>query len=320
MNMKSFIPTLLAAMAMLLIAGCDEDKYSLRFSHALHVTENGMDCSDCHGDLGEPSFKPLSHETCADCHDEVAAEEINAKTCGICHEAKLLPELKDWKAEPATPKRNIFVHSEALAGKCQECHQPLMAENLTSVPLLERNDILKIRDEAHSSGQECQTCHVGMDPSQPPVGHDQLWMKRHGQFGSQDDAACSVCHSEDSCRECHSVMEPASHNNMWRLQTHGVMASWDRATCMVCHYEDSCQSCHSQASPRSHRGQWSANSKYPTHCIGCHTSATAGDGCITCHENGNDVLLHEDFWPASHDLFGNQLNCYDCHMYPKFNP
>ena len=308
MKMNRIIISLFSGAVLVLLAGCDEDKYQLKFSHYVHVTDNEMDCDECHGELGEPAFTMLSHETCIDCHDETEAKEIRPATCGYCHEGKLGEILKARKVEPKAPRKQIFVHTEALAEKCQECHGSLLSENLTAVPKLRRDDIVQIRDDAHNSGQDCLMCHVDMDRNQEPSNHDHFWMKRHGLFGMQDDAACSVCHAEDSCNQCHSVMQPMSHNNMWRLRTHGIEAAWDRQRCIVCHEEDSCQSCHSQASPRSHRARWSE-----THCYGCHTDATAGEGCVVCHEEGNNVLLHEDFWPPVHDRFGNQANCYDCH-------
>jgi hypothetical protein len=316
---KIFGLTVLLGAATVLLTGCDEDKYTLKFSHYIHVTDNEMDCDECHGEVGEPSFMAITHESCTDCHDEPEAKEISMETCGYCHQEKHLPNLAAWKAEPVEPLRNIFVHTEALSGKCQDCHADLFAENLSSVPKLNQNDIVNIRDEAHSSGQDCLACHTDMAPDQAPADHDLVWMKRHGTFGMQDDAACGVCHAEESCRECHSSVQPMSHNNMFRLKTHGTLASWNRESCMVCHEEDSCVSCHSEARPRSHNGRWSAapGAKYtPGHCVGCHESASEGEGCMVCHEGANDVVaLHEDYWPD--DLFhGVLLNCYDCHLFP----
>lgn len=295
-------------LVLLLLTGCDEDEYTLKFSHHLHVIDNEMTCDECHGEGGQPSFSTLSHETCIDCHDEPEAKEIRPNTCGYCHVGNLGEILRARRAEPQPERSPIFVHTDALADKCSDCHGDLLAEDLVFVPRLKRDDIVRIRDEAHRSGQDCLMCHVDMDPGQVPDSHHQFWMRRHGMFGMQDDAACSVCHTENACKECHSTMQPVSHNNMWRLKTHGVQASWERQTCMICHEVDSCVACHSEARPRSHRGRWSE-----THCYGCHTDATPGEGCVVCHEEGNNVLLHQDFWPPVHDRFGNQANCYDCH-------
>lgn len=324
MKMNRIILNVALAAFFVLLTGCKEDEYSLRFSHYLHVEDNGMDCSDCHGAPGEP-FKPITHETCIDCHEEPEAEEISVDTCGICHQEKQLavfamPELEEEESVDSSvvensPSRHVFMHTEALADQCTDCHAALLNEELETVPMLQRSDILSIREAAHGSGQDCLTCHVDMDRAQEPASHDVAWMKRHGQFGMQDNASCSVCHSEDSCTECHSVMQPANHNNLWRMRSHGAVAAWNRASCQVCHEEDSCNSCHSETRPRSHSARWAAPGTKPSHCIGCHNTSTPGDGCATCHEGGNDVMLHEQYWGGAainHNQPGIE-NCYICH-------
>jgi hypothetical protein len=312
---KTMSSSLAAGALLLLLVACDEDKYTLKFSHHLHVTENEMSCDECHGELGQPFFTALSHETCNDCHDEPDSKEIKPSTCGMCHEGKLGDVLRDAKAEPKPVRKSVFMHTEALTGKCADCHGSIMDEQMKSVVRLKRSDVLAIREEAHASAQDCMACHVDMARDQAPPDHDQAWMKRHGQFGMLDSDSCSVCHTEDSCIECHSVMQPSSHNNMFRQRTHGVVAAWDRNSCMTCHEVDSCTTCHANTRPRSHNARWGAPGYKPTHCIGCHDTSTAGDGCVTCHEGGNDVMLHERYWGGAsfdHSKLTGQ-SCYICH-------
>ena len=320
MKKNRTILNLLAGMALLLAAGCDEEEYQLKFSHHLHVTGNEMGCDECHGEPGA-EFNVISHETCTDCHDEPEAEEIGPETCGYCHQekqvelyqaaAQLTEEMTADSAEAeeqAAASASLFLHTEALAGKCTDCHNYLLDEELVHVPELTRSEIVAIRNKAHMSGDACTACHIGMDRDTQPVSHDQAWMKRHGMHGVLDEASCSVCHSEDSCTECHSVMQPASHNNLFRLQTHGALARWNRDGCQVCHEEDSCRSCHEESRPRSHNARWEEN-----HCYGCHIAAPQGEGCVVCHEEGNSVLTHQRFWPPVHDRFGDLANCFTCH-------
>ena len=317
MKTNHILQGLLAVLVVALFSGCkEEDKYELRFNHYLHVEDNGMDCDECHGEPGQP-FKPISHESCSDCHDETAADEVSTETCGICHQEKQLSTFEglEYEAPAASTNEQLFVHTEALAGKCKDCHGSLMRQELKTVPLLSRSDVLSIREEAHQSGQDCATCHTDMARDREPPSHDHAWERRHGQFGMQPDASCSVCHSEDSCRECHSVMQPVSHNNLFRTRTHGVVAAWNRDTCMVCHEQDSCSSCHANTRPMSHNARWGAPGYKPTHCIGCHDTSTAGDGCVTCHEGGNDVMLHEQYWGGAsfdHSKLSGE-SCYICH-------
>lgn len=324
--MNRIIPWAVAAALGVILSGCDEDErqFKLRFSHYLHVEDMEMACEDCHGEPGSDGFMAITHDTCLACHEEPDAEEISEDTCGICHQPKevalfSMPDLDKesggYEAADEPASLGIFVHHEALTGRCKDCHESLLSEDLETVPELKRSDILVIRESAHGSGQACATCHEGLDRDIAPPSHDVAWNHRHGQFGMQEDASCNVCHTEDSCRECHSIMQPTSHNNLFRMRTHGAMAQWDRTSCMVCHQEESCTSCHASTRPRSHNARWGASGMRPTHCIGCHDTSTAGDGCVTCHEGGNDVMLHAQYWsgaPINHNQPGI-ANCYTCH-------
>ena len=160
-----------------LLAGCDKDRYGLIFSHQLHVEENEMDCDECHGEVSEAGFSVITHETCSDCHDEPEAEEISRKTCGLCHREENLEELE--AGDPGVPRTGPFVHTEALEGKCGECHGTIMAEDLDRVPRMRPRDVLRIREQSHAQGMDCNLCHVGMDPEVPPADHDRDWMRRH---------------------------------------------------------------------------------------------------------------------------------------------
>ena len=115
--------------AVLLLTGCDEEKYQLKFSHYIHVTDNEMDCDECHGELGEPTFLAISHDTCIDCHDEPEEEEINQETCGYCHQEKQLPELLKY----------LQKHSVFYARRFKENHI-----NIDNIKTIE--DLVKIPD------------------------------------------------------------------------------------------------------------------------------------------------------------------------------
>lgn len=305
------------AVVALFLCSCDEEeeKYQLHFSHYLHVEDMGMECADCHGELGD--FQVISHANCIDCHDEPEAGQITPETCGMCHVQDKLYTLKlvDTNATKKAVAPSVFVHTEAFEDRCVECHGALMDEEVELVPRLQRKEILAIRETAHQSAQDCQACHVGLARNVEPSSHDAAWQRRHGQLGMQSDAACAVCHTQDSCMECHSVMQPMSHNNTFRTRTHGIMAATDRQTCQVCHVEDSCTSCHTSTRPRSHNARWAASGTRPTHCISCHNTSTPGDGCVTCHEGGNDITLHAQYWGGAsfdHSKLSGE-SCYICH-------
>ena len=88
MTGKTLFASLAAGGVVLLLAACDEDKYTLKFSHHLHVTENEMSCDECHGELGQPSFTALSHETCSDCHAAIHRFVPSEKELGRSYNTK----------------------------------------------------------------------------------------------------------------------------------------------------------------------------------------------------------------------------------------
>lgn len=296
-------------VASVLITGCDKDKGpKLLFSHNLHVQENGMSCTDCHGKVKDGRFAAAGHEACKECHEEwMDQKAIGEKTCGKCHKVKNLKyELAAMTAAPdkmpVSRETEVFVHTAALTNLCRECHGTLLNKSLTSVPAMSRDMKIQMRDSAHRSGKSCATCHTDMDPRTPPPSHKLNWTKRHGLFGSQDEKSCTVCHTASSCRECHQVTQPDSHNNLWRLKTHGMQAAWNRLKCMVCHEEDSCTVCHQETRPQSHNAGWK-----DSHCYKCHTSKERGTGCALCHEGTIDTH------PNPHKAGWRSQHCNSCH-------
>ncbi|MEI8140664.1 MAG: cytochrome c3 family protein [bacterium] len=308
--MKNLIPRILfvaiSVLAVIALSGCNkEDDYKLAFSHNLHVADNGMACADCHGKLADGRFAVPTHASCKDCHEEwVESKKIDAKTCGMCHKIKDLRELSlDKPAKMASQASGMFVHTAALTNRCVDCHGLLMEKKLERVPEMTRKAKVGMREEAHRWGMDCAACHVDLDPKTPPKNHQQNWTRRHGALGTEPDNACGVCHREESCRECHQVTMPASHNNLWRLKTHGTQGAWDRARCLVCHQQDSCDACHADTRPQSHKAGWDRS-----HCFSCHTSKGTGTGCVVCHET--DISSH----PNPHLAGWRDQHCNSCHI------
>ena len=281
-----------AAFLLLLLAGCDKkDGHVLLFSHFLHVEDNEMACADCHGEILDGGFARPGHDACVDCHDDlIETETISRETCGVCHAEKDLRRV-DGADKPARSAEGAFVHTATLGTMCADCHGDILAEGLERVPVMDRADVVRLRQRAHAGGKPCETCHVGVSPDVMPPDHDRNWVRRHGLRADLDDAVCGVCHQEETCRECHESTMPSSHNTLWRTRTHGIEASWDRANCRLCHEEDFCVACHTETRPRSHGPGWDQR-----HCTRCHSSASMGTGCATCHPG--DIHAHPDPHPA----------------------
>lgn len=352
--MKPFIQSLAFSLLTALLTGCDHDgEFRLAFSHNLHVTENGMACKDCHGKMTDGRFATAGHKSCTECHgDWIDTKEIGLKTCGMCHKAKDLTKFPQAAATNAVPAnaaaaktRGVFMHTDSLTNRCADCHGNLFDKKQKLVSDLTRKDKIRIRDQAHKWGMGCTACHEDMDPKTPPSSHLQNWTRRHGAMGTLPDSACGMCHSRESCRECHQVTEPASHNNLFRLKTHGVQAAWDRERCLVCHQQDFCTACHADTRPQSHKAGWvksHCNNCHPSketgtgctlchettldshpnphsagwrnrHCFVCHEGSAAANQCAACHGPGTLRSIHDDFWTPVHNRFPPGADCYFCH-------
>ena len=83
----------------------DHSKY-LKFSHTLHVKEQGIACADCHtaAKSSTSSLDDLigTHESCQSCHEE----EIS-KNCAFCH-----ANADDIVAIPNPPRELRFSHEQ----------------------------------------------------------------------------------------------------------------------------------------------------------------------------------------------------------------
>ena len=272
-----------------------------------------MVCVDCHGKMADGRFVLPAHAACKECHgDWIETKDISTNTCGKCHKVKDLQALASVASTnaPEEISGSLFVHTSALSNRCADCHGALIDKKLDHVPEMTRAVRVGIREKAHQWGLDCSACHLDLDRKTPPPSHRLAWKERHGAKGSLPDNACGVCHTHESCRECHQTTKPVSHNNLWRLKTHGTQAAWDRARCLVCHQQDSCAACHKETPPQSHTAGWLRN-----HCYNCHVGSSAQNSCEFCHAGGNSVLLHESFWPDFHNRSPYFINhCYACHF------
>ncbi len=290
---------------IILIAGCREEiKHRINFYHYLHVEEHEIECTLCHGEMTEGLFAPADMEICVECHeDEVDADEISRDTCGKCHLEKDLENIESHDYE--IPTRGVFRHSEALNDSCRECHVDTVKEGSTKVAFWTRDDVIEIRNRAHSLGFDCQTCHENINKQTPWDNHKTDWIKRHRQFAEEENPVCTQCHSQENCRECHQQQAPSSHTNLWRLQTHGIEASWGRENCQVCHQNDFCSACHSSTRPRSHNSGWRS----------IHGLFSDLESCQVCHTTEACSYCHSITKPTSH-ISGwlTNLHCFNCHI------
>lgn len=266
------------------VVGCDEEDFVLRFSHSTHVKDNEMACTDCHGELGA-ALKTPDHDVCTQCHQEIVeADKISKETCGTCHVEKDLETIGETEAKKP-PAKGIFIHTKDLEGRCDKCHGDLLNEKAERIPVLTKKDITAMRTRGHALSLPCVTCHVDLDQRTKPETHQRDWKRLHGVLSlAEEGTTCDMCHTKESCAECHQSEQPSYHTNLFRLKTHGMQGSWDRQRCRTCHQDDFCASCHKDTKPRSHGAGWQSR-----HCANCHTDTDPNSGCQTCHEGGIEV-------------------------------
>ena len=304
---------------------------SVRFSHKTHVTDEEMDCVDCH----------LTVE------DEAAAGMPRMGQCMACHRGidEDLPEKKRplvvfgkkpvWSSVTDIPEENIFSHQKhGEAGvDCAECHPGIETSARITGKVRVAMDACTKCHAKKKAANECETCHREIRKDREPPDHKHNWKRYHGQAARADSGKtshdCSLCHQESTCDACHQDEAPQNHNNHWRHRGHGIAASLDRDNCSVCHRSDSCDRCHRDTSPRNHTGLWA--SPRNTHCTSCHFPLN-NEGCATCHQatpshatadalptnaahtNATDTQCRECHTPANTGHLDNGDSCRLCHQ------
>lgn len=304
----------------------------IKFSHKLHVTENGMECSDCHASadtsLISSDFLLPTKATCADCH-----EVDDEMQCSMCHADANRQE----KFQKPPMRELIFNHQKHVEQKieCTQCHAGIEnseAPSLASMPTM----------------TSCNTCHDGLQATNTcenchsqattllPASHKQIdWVKEHKRQVRVDAMSndCSVCHSDNDCAACHAevgvqqtkgeFLRPLPefrpsllgknlqvkqnvHSLNYRF-THSFDFRAKRSDCYSCHDQQSfCNDCHtknqdagfSSPIPATHRQQ------------GFIRLGVGSGGGWHAFNARKDI----ESCAACHDVEGRDPACLTCHV------
>ena len=233
--------------------------YDLKFSHALHQ-EKQVECSECHGDVGQATRVTADHrpgaEMCLGCHSKRGL----SMECAVCHgqlRKEVAPRTHGGAAWMRTHGRDPvdgYMDRGHGVENCSLCH----------------------------SQSSCDGCHR----FEKPQDHTQFFrLKGHGAVASMERERCQACHQENFCVRCHSENAPRSH----------FAGSWGGSQsqhCLSCHLDISdsgCFVCHKGAP--SHRQ--ATRIPGPPHpapgadCYSCHLRpphADNGSPCTACHK------------------------------------
>jgi hypothetical protein len=283
----------------------------IKFSHKIHVTQEKMECGECHVKAAEGDEAGMpGMGACQLCHS--SEEDINTKLKPFAPDNKLM-----WTTVTKLGEDLKFSHQNHLNKNvsCQDCHGKVAESEAVSEKFKVSKDDCQTCHAAKQASSECSTCHAEVNDDWKPASHARAWEKAHGQVARSGlvppyENRCSMCHEDSDCSTCHQAQEPSSHTNSFRTTTHGINARMDRDACLTCHRTDSCDRCHRETTPRNHRGGW--GEPRDNHCYTCHLPVQ-NEGCFTCHkvEAGH---LQAPPLPnnVTHDSATDRA-CRDCH-------
>lgn len=217
---------------------------NLRFEHRGHVLAANGECVRCHvaaGDSHPESLLPPMG-ACLSCHQH--EKQFAGRDCEGCH--------VDLPAERIRPESHVVhdgdfvrehgVRAASARDLCSSCH----------------------------SERFCSGCHGVTTPGlparlafdKPALGglHRAGFKSRHKEEARGQPGLCATCHSEDSCRACHSrenvgatgMPGRSPHPRTWLTAgrgggDHGTQARIDPDSCASCHGgagEQLCVGCH----------------------------------------------------------------------------
>jgi len=264
----------------LVFFACKPDEVKYKFPHKPHIQQE-IACDACH-ELKETGVTMPAFETCTTCHE---ADSDALKSCKECHAHTGMKEIEKAQIvshqklmKPYLPKgwSDVqFQHAKYLKEKtdCYGCHAHLkesVSSTLKNLPTMDQ--ALKFNRKA-GIPTNCEVCHLEISRTVPPASHDARWKTQHGRLSVfSDRKQCLLCHEEETCTTCHTVMKPKDHTNLWRRKTHGIQAEFDRSCCMVCHREDQCSSCHrATADPIPAAAYHTPDAS----CLSCHSPLAA---------------------------------------------
>lgn len=333
------IPILLVGFGALLApstgSGEESQKEYIKFSHAKHVTEQGLECETCHASAAQSlvaTDKLIGgHESCESCHsDEVA------NTCDFCHSGD--PEAIPPTAFDRQLSFNHKLHIEDQKVECVRCHSTI-AKDETGV--VDNFPVMETCTSCHNQStatNECESCHLNLQTLWPS-SHAQTGFKReHGRFvqTGSPDANCQSCHSDASCAQCHDgtnltmlskgvatgtiaprilgndKARPTAKENVHDanyLYTHGIDAKAKLYDCQTCHDSKTfCNDCHSGGTELFGTVRPSSHNK-----AGFTLAGGYGSGGGT-----HATLARRDIQQCQscHNIDGGDFSCVKCHIDP----
>jgi Cytochrome c7 and related cytochrome c len=281
-------------------------------NHAGHAKAQ-VECLTCHENifdvtkLGEPGVLPKEAK-CLGCHKK-QKEDGN---CAMCH------------YHPDKPRSYVtrdihlaFNHAKHLEKdeNCSVCHLVLPGPGQLEPPLPPMKVCLGCHNhEQQFSAGRCDVCHQDLVrfPLKPVSGtfsHQGNFTSAHIPIARSSSAACSVCHTQKFCGDCHSAqtaamrieaVQPDKPNKNFihwgdYLTRHSIDARGNESRCQTCHVVSFCEQCHrsagltpSSANPLNpHPAGWDTPGSPQFHGTAARNDIVS---CATCHDQGPQTI------------------------------
>jgi hypothetical protein len=315
--------------------------------HDLHVVQKHVACSKCHA-IGENEIGSVRPERCAKCHEKEALlshapGEAEARfggpgqsDCTLCHR---FSESAAINALEALPGGGALAAHSHEAGECAHCH--LTAQG--STPAVQVHDTEKCLS--------CHRPHADAKPVSAPCTdcHKDV-VATHATAGKSTVQACATCHQKQhaaaseaigTCVDCHAKEKPivgqaalfaSGHRECVGCHRPHEFGKEKAAPCRSCHQDlatlggahtpahQQCTSCHTPHDVRGSPEQACAKCHGAVHPD--HPNASAGGGCVGCHDphpNGAQAHASTRACSSCHQAaakdteFHAGVDCKRCH-------
>ncbi len=290
---------------------------NLKFSHEIHVGENGMKCGDCHQAGGSTDRMDVvlpKPEICMDCHGE-GPHTSSVNECRTCHDPIAQAPQVPASAIAGYPRPAdhgkagfLFTHgieAEVNTERCAVCHAResckrchLNADRVAAIGKLASDSRFASLTEGKPGSWPAPPSHLSSD-----------WVERHGAAARTKITECANCHLRGSCAGCHGekppmdlsalpVGKPGERRGVGLAGVrppdhvpgfathHDVAAASGALDCRSCHSQSWCADCHTgDERPRFHPPNYltrHAAEAYArdTNCANCHSTEVF---CRDCH-------------------------------------
>ena len=247
----------------------------LRFAHDVHVAAVDGNCMRCHDGIARPNAERLrpTLATCIGCHEH--RDRFAMRDCQSCH-TNLARELRPPPSHMVHGDDFLPRHAAAAVAAeelCASCHRDRFCASChgATVPALPES--------------------IGFDDPFAAGMHRAGFRARHAEASRAEPGLCITCHTEQSCRDCHSEREVSAPVGVSRQSPHP--AGWVGI--------GPGQNQHGPAARRD-----------PVACASCHGGA--GEMlCVDCHRVGGvGGSPHPPGWSSRKDM--REVPCRACHV------